>query len=98
MPATLFDLVERAGGRVVLDATEGGRRTMPRPFDAGESRPTLSENWPTPISMAIPDAFRRPNSRLYEWLGRELAAKQRERDSSSGVTCGATSGTPNRSD
>ena len=30
---TFFNLIEQAGGRVVLDATEGGERTMPRPFD-----------------------------------------------------------------
>ena len=30
---TFFDLVEQAGGRVVLDATEGAERTMPRRFD-----------------------------------------------------------------
>ena len=28
------------------------------------------------ISSVIPDAFRRPDSGLFDWLGRELAARQ----------------------
>ena len=29
----IFDLIEQLGGRVVLDGTEGGERTMPARFD-----------------------------------------------------------------
>ena len=71
-----FDLVEHAGGRVVLDATEGGERTLPRPFDPARLAADPLEELADAYFDGIPDAFRRPNSRLYEWLGRELAARQ----------------------
>lgn len=72
----IFDLVERAGGRLVLDATEGGERTLPAAFDGGQiERDPLGE-----LARAyfgtIPDVFRRPNDTLYEWLGEELTARK----------------------
>jgi hypothetical protein len=72
----LFELVERAGGRIVLDATEHGQRTLPRPFDAGRIAVDPLQELADAYFDGIPDAFRRPNSGLYEWLGRELAARQ----------------------
>ena len=73
---TFFDLMEQAGGRVVLDATEGGERTMPRPFDPAKVAADPLQELADAYFDSIPDAFRRPNSGLYEWLGRELAARQ----------------------
>ncbi len=71
----LADLVERAGGYVALDATESGERTLPKPFD----RRRLNED---PVGElvdayfgAIPDAFRRPNAMLYQWLRDAIAAR-----------------------
>jgi len=73
---TFFNIIEQAGGRVALDATEGGERTLPRRFDPQK----ISSNPLLELSEAyfdnIPDAFRRPDSGLFEWLGRELAARQ----------------------
>ena len=64
----IFDLIESCGGRVVLDGTTSGERTMPARFD----RRGLSDD---PFGMlvdayfgTIPDAFRRPNTQLYQWL------------------------------
>ena len=71
-----FDLIERAGGRVVLDATEGGQRTLPRPFDPARVAAEPLQELADAYFDGIPDAFRRPDTRLYEWLGRELAARQ----------------------
>jgi benzoyl-CoA reductase/2-hydroxyglutaryl-CoA dehydratase subunit BcrC/BadD/HgdB len=68
----LFDVVEQCGGRVVLDATETGQRGWCRPFD----RRYLQEDPLMELAQAyfeIPDASRRPNSGLYEWLKDELA-------------------------
>jgi len=69
----LFDLVEEAGGRIALDATETGRRGQPRPFDrrriAEEPLMELADAY-----LGIADASRRPNSELYVWLRKELAA------------------------
>ena len=64
----LFDLVEDCGGRVVLDGTSSGERTMPAAF----ARRRLGDD-PFGVLVdayfgTIPDAFRRPNSQLYQWL------------------------------
>ncbi len=67
----LFRLIEESGGRIVLDATETGRRGQRRPFD----RRRLIEDPLLELADAyfsIPDASRRPNSSLYEWLKTEL--------------------------
>jgi benzoyl-CoA reductase/2-hydroxyglutaryl-CoA dehydratase subunit BcrC/BadD/HgdB len=71
-----FELVARAGGRVVLDATEGGERTLPRPFDPARVAADPFGELVDAYFGGIPDAFRRPNTRLYEWLARELAARR----------------------
>jgi len=69
----LFDAIAAAGGQVVLDGTETGERTLPGPFDrrrlADEPLAVLADAY----FGAIPHAFRRPNSELYNWLKRELA-------------------------
>jgi benzoyl-CoA reductase/2-hydroxyglutaryl-CoA dehydratase subunit BcrC/BadD/HgdB len=71
-----FALVERAGGRIVLDATEHGERTLPRPFDPSRLAADPLAELADAYFDTIPDAFQRPDTRLYEWLGRELAARQ----------------------
>jgi benzoyl-CoA reductase/2-hydroxyglutaryl-CoA dehydratase subunit BcrC/BadD/HgdB len=68
----LFEVVEECGGRIVLDATETGQRCLPGPFD----RRRLAEDPLMELAQAyfgIPDAARRPNSELYQWLKGELA-------------------------
>jgi hypothetical protein len=71
----LFDLIEQAGARVVLDATEGGERTLPAPFDRQRIQRNPLDELATAYFDTIPDPFRRPNSRLYDWLERHLAAR-----------------------
>ncbi len=72
----LFDLVEQLGGRVVLDATEGGERTLPRRSIRKRVAADPMQELADAYFDTIPDAFRRPNNRLYEWLASELAARQ----------------------
>ncbi len=72
----VLDLVERAGGRVVLDATEGGERTMPAPLDPERTRRAPLEELVEAYFGSIPDVFRRPNDALYEWLGRQVTARR----------------------
>ncbi|MBC8870380.1 MAG: 2-hydroxyacyl-CoA dehydratase [Planctomycetes bacterium] len=72
----IFDLVEQAGGRLVLDATEGGERTLPAVFDRGRVEEDPLDELVRAYFGAIPDVFRRPNDGLYEWLGEELASRQ----------------------
>lgn len=67
----LFDLIERAGGRVSLDGTEFGERTRPARFDEAP----LTTHPLDELARAyfeIPDVFRRPNTRLYDWLDARL--------------------------
>ena len=71
----LLDRIEQAGGRVVLDATEGGERTMPPAFDRRRLRDEPLAELALAYFENIPDVFRRPNSGLYEWLARQLAAR-----------------------
>jgi len=69
----LFDLIETCGGRVVLDGTTSGERTLPAPFD----RRRLGDD-PFGVLVdayfgTIPDAFRRPNTQLYQWLRQTIS-------------------------
>jgi benzoyl-CoA reductase/2-hydroxyglutaryl-CoA dehydratase subunit BcrC/BadD/HgdB len=71
----LHDVIEAAGGRVALDATETGERTFPARFDrrrmAGDPVLELADAY----FGTIPAVFRRPNRMLYEYLRRELDAR-----------------------
>ena len=71
----IFAIVEDAGGRIVLDATEQGERAVPPAFDVARLRcDPLGEL--VDSYLRIPDAFRRPNAALYEWLGRAMQTRQ----------------------
>jgi len=72
----LFDLIERYGGRVVLNATEGGELTLPAPLDEARLFEAPLAALVESYFGGIPHAFRRPNSLLYQWLGRELPARK----------------------
>ncbi|MBN1346458.1 MAG: 2-hydroxyacyl-CoA dehydratase [Phycisphaerae bacterium] len=68
----IFDVVSRAGGRIVLDGTETGERTMPAPFDPRRTRDDPMAELARAYFDAIPCVFRRPNDRLYEWIKRQV--------------------------
>lgn len=72
----MLDLIEQAGGRVVLDATESGERTMPGAFDRRAIRDDPLQALADAYFGTIPDVWRRPNDGFYEWLGHELRARQ----------------------
>lgn len=75
----LLDLVERCGGRIVLDASETGQRTLPPPLRPRSSWAALRDHPLEELAAAyflgIPDVFRRPNDRLYEWLAERIASR-----------------------
>jgi benzoyl-CoA reductase/2-hydroxyglutaryl-CoA dehydratase subunit BcrC/BadD/HgdB len=71
----IFDLVEQVGGRIVLNATETGERTLPAAFQPGAVQQDPFQEL-CAVYHAIPDVFRRPNDPLYEWLGREIQTRQ----------------------
>jgi benzoyl-CoA reductase/2-hydroxyglutaryl-CoA dehydratase subunit BcrC/BadD/HgdB len=64
----VFDAVESAGGRVVLDATDSGERGLPGSLDRRQVRSGPLLELANAYFGTIPHAFRRPNSRLYEYL------------------------------
>ena len=65
----LFDLVESAGGFVALDATETGERCMPGVIDRRKAALHPMECLLDAYFRTIPDAFRRPDNALFDWLG-----------------------------
>lgn len=71
---SLFNMIQDAGGTVVLDGTETGERTMPRPFHRQYMREDPLLELADAYFGHIPDAFRRPNSELFLWMRREFQA------------------------
>ena len=72
----ILDLIEQAGGRVVLDATEGGERTLPDAFDRGRLADDPLAELARAYFGTIPDVFRRPNDSLFDWLGTAMSQRQ----------------------
>jgi len=68
--------IEQAGGRVVLDATEGGERTLPDTFDRPAVRLAPKTELARAYFKTIPDVFRRPNDVLYQWLGDKILSRK----------------------
>ena len=72
---SLFDEIENYGGRIVLDATETGERGICGHFDMDKHQDDplreLADTY-----FCIPDVFRRPNNRLYDWLKEQLANRE----------------------
>ncbi len=73
--SALFEAVEAHGGRIVLDATEGGERTLPAPFDPHRMEVDPLDALVESYFGGIPDVFRRPNTLLYDWLERMLRVR-----------------------
>ncbi|NLF08283.1 MAG: 2-hydroxyacyl-CoA dehydratase [Pirellulaceae bacterium] len=70
-----LDQIERAGGRIVLDATESGERTLPAALDASRLRTDPLAELARIYFDSIPDIFRRPNDDMFEWLATETARR-----------------------
>jgi benzoyl-CoA reductase/2-hydroxyglutaryl-CoA dehydratase subunit BcrC/BadD/HgdB len=76
---SLFDTIAQAGGRVVLNATEPGERSL---WEAAND--AVPEALPVDAMHSLArdylshccDVFQRPNSRLYDWLNDRLAARK----------------------
>ena len=71
----LLDEIEAAGGRVVLNATKTGERSLSPVFEfADDTNPfdALVHGY----CDNIVDVFQRPNTRLYSWLKPRLASRQ----------------------
>lgn len=71
----ILDAVERSGGSIVLDASEGGERTLPPAFAAARLAADPIEALIDAYFLGIPDVFRRPNDALYGWLAHQVPAR-----------------------
>ncbi|MHC4459807.1 MAG: 2-hydroxyacyl-CoA dehydratase [Planctomycetota bacterium] len=71
----IFDVVESCGGRIELDATETGERGMCAQFNLTRLRQAPLIELADAYFGNIPDASRRPNTQLYDWLKRELVCR-----------------------
>jgi hypothetical protein len=71
----IFDIVEEAGGNIVLDGTETGERTLPSPMEQSGIEAEPLRALARAYFEGIPDVFRRPNHALYDWLGEHMAAR-----------------------
>lgn len=71
---SFFELVAAAGGRIVLDASEWGERTLPAPLDRVRLASDAVGELARVYFEEIPDVFRRPNTRLYDWLGARIVS------------------------
>ena len=74
----LLDAIERAGGRVVLNATEAGERSLSPAFPLDDAPPgaALVDALAHRCLANCIDVFQRPNTRLYDWLRERLTARQ----------------------
>jgi benzoyl-CoA reductase/2-hydroxyglutaryl-CoA dehydratase subunit BcrC/BadD/HgdB len=72
----IFDIIEQAGGRIVLDATETGQRGLCAPFDRRGLRDNPLLELASAYFCGIQDASRRPNSGLYRWLKSRLTDRE----------------------
>lgn len=72
----LYDLIEQAGGRIALDATETGERSLAAPIDHRLLREDPVKALADAYFGSIPDPFRRPNSLLFQWLEKEIAERR----------------------
>ena len=78
----VLDTIESAGGRVVLNATEAGERSL-GPVLSPEQTPVAASRLADLLRLLTRsfldncvDVFQRPNTRLYLWLKERLAARQ----------------------
>lgn len=75
----LLDTLERIGGRVVLNATEAGERSLwpsALPQEApANALPTLLVDLAHTYLDHCVEMFQRPNTRLYDWLRERLQAR-----------------------
>ena len=69
-------MIETAGARVVLNATETGERGLLPSFEWEDSGDDPVDVLVRGYLENIVDAFQRPNKRLYAWLGQRLSSRR----------------------
>jgi hypothetical protein len=71
----LLDEIEAAGGRVALNATESGERSLCPAFELDAATGTPFDMLVHGCCDNVVDVFQRPNTRLYSWLKPRLASR-----------------------
>ncbi len=69
----IFETVQRAGGRIVLNATEAGERSLLPPLT--DEIPNAFDALVRLYTEGCVDVFQRPNTRLYAWPKERLATR-----------------------
>jgi hypothetical protein len=72
----LLEVIEEAGARVVLNATEFGERSLSPTFEFGATADPPFDVLARGYCDYMVDVFQRPNTRLYAWLERRLISRQ----------------------
>ncbi|MDD2710599.1 MAG: 2-hydroxyacyl-CoA dehydratase family protein [Verrucomicrobiae bacterium] len=65
----ILERIQFHGGWVALDGMENGERSCPAPFDEKGMRQNPFRELARAYFDVVPDVFRRPNDRLFDWLG-----------------------------
>jgi len=68
----LYDCLEEAGGTVYVDASENGELLLPVAYDRRAVRDNPFMEMAFVFFGSIPGVFKRPNSRLYEYLDTKI--------------------------
>ncbi|OHB56162.1 MAG: hypothetical protein A2Y12_12320 [Planctomycetes bacterium GWF2_42_9] len=68
----IFDIVQKYGGCIAIDATTDGGRTLPGKFDRTQLIKNPVKELVSAYFETIPDVFQRPNDRLYDWFKKKL--------------------------
>jgi hypothetical protein len=71
----LLDEIEAAGGRVALNATENGERSLCPAFELDAANGNPFAALVRGYCDHLVDVFQRPNTRLYSWLKPRLASR-----------------------
>ena len=71
-----LDALEAAGGRVSLNATETGERSLPPPFEMEKPPVPPFDALVRACCENMVDVFQRPNTRLYSWLEPRLLSRR----------------------
>ncbi len=72
----LLEIIERLGGRIVLNATENGERGLCAPFNQRNLKENPLFELADAYFNSIYDASKRPNSELYKWLKKMFAERE----------------------
>ncbi|MDM8009142.1 MAG: 2-hydroxyacyl-CoA dehydratase family protein [Phycisphaerae bacterium] len=64
----VFDLVSACGGRIILNATESGERSLPGQIDESQLACSPFNELTRIYFEFIPDVFQRPGTRLLNWI------------------------------